>query len=57
MKCKIINYGCHDSTECTFNFNEEQFDFLKMVFDKLNKNSACECMPLIYVFEEKSLAK
>ena len=49
MKYKIINVGCDDATEGEFEFTEEQYQFLKRVFEELNKNSEYQCMPTIYI--------
>lgn len=51
MNHKIRNVGCDDETEGVFKFTEEQFEFLKVVFDELNKYSRYGCMPRIYIDE------
>lgn len=51
MKYKILNIGCDDETEGTFEFTKEQFEFLNNVFVELNKNSTYGCMPKIYIYE------
>ena len=51
MKYKILNIGCDDETEDTFEFTKEQFEFLNNVFVGLNKNSTYGCMPKIYIYE------
>ena len=51
MKYKILNIGCDDETEGTFEFTKEQFEFLNNVFVGLNKNSTYGCMPKIYIYE------
>ena len=51
MKYKILNIGCDDETEGTFEFTKEQFEFLNNVFAELNKNSTYDCMPKIYIDE------
>ena len=49
MKYKIINVGCDDTTEGVFELTENQYKFLNILFEKLNKNSSYGCMPKIYV--------
>lgn len=51
MRYKIENIGCDDETEGVFEFTTEQFEFLKNVFEELNKNSTYGCMPTIYIKE------
>ena len=51
MKYKIINVGCHDETEGVFELTKEQREFLDNLFEELNKNSTCECMPTIHIEE------
>lgn len=51
MKYKICNVGCDDVTEAIFSFTEEEFSFLKGVFEGLNEYSTYGCMPKIYIEE------
>lgn len=51
MNYRIRNVGCDDETEGVFTFTEEQFEFLKGVFEKLNEYSTYGCMPRIYIEE------
>ena len=48
-KYKIINIGCHDETIDAFQLTDEQYEFLKNVFERLNSQSEYECMPTIYI--------
>lgn len=57
MKYKIINVGCHSETEGVFELNKKQYEFLNNLFEELNKNSTYECMPTIYIEEEKEGGK
>lgn len=49
MTYTILNIGCDDETECDFDFTEEEYQFLKSVFERLNENSHYGCMPKIYI--------
>jgi hypothetical protein len=49
MTYTILNIGCDDETKCDFDFTEEEYQFLKSVFESLNKNSHYGCMPKIYI--------
>lgn len=49
MTYTILNIGCDDETECDFDFTEEEYRFLKSVFERLNENSHYGCMPKIYI--------
>ena len=53
---QIRNIGCDDTTVCSFELTEAQYEFLKSVFEKLNKHSSYACMPVIKIYpvqEEK----
>lgn len=52
-KYKIYNEGCHDSTKGVFEFTKEEYLFLKNLFEELNKNSNCECMPEIFIWKQR----
>jgi hypothetical protein len=47
----IDNVGCDDETIAEFEFTQEEFEFLKKVFDELNTHSECGCMPTIHIKE------
>lgn len=48
-KYKISNYGCHDETEDFFELTDDQYEFLRNIFEKLNQKSEYDCMPTIYI--------
>ena len=48
-KYKIENSGCDDVTIDVFELTDEQYEFLKSIFEKLNKQSEYVCMPKIYI--------
>lgn len=53
---QIRNIGCDDTTVGSFELTEDQYEFLKSVFEKLNKHSYYACMPTIEIYpvqEEK----
>lgn len=52
-KYKIINYGCDDTTEDFFELTDDQYEFLRSIFEKLNKQSSYGCMPTIHIFPEE----
>ena len=47
----IDNVGCDDETIAEFEFTQEEFEFLKKVFDELNTHSEYGCMPTIHIKE------
>lgn len=47
----IDNVGCDDETIAEFEFTQEEFEFLKKVFDELNTHSEYNCMPSIFIKE------
>ena len=47
----IENIGCDDTTEMEIELTDEEYTFLKRVFDALNDKSEYACMPRIYVYE------
>lgn len=53
MKKKYVidNVGCDDETIAEFEFTQEEFEFLKKVFDELNTHSKYGCMPTIHIKE------
>lgn len=51
-KYEITNACMEDSITVPFEFSEEQFSFLREVFDKLNSHSF-PCAPLIYIEESE----
>ena len=55
-KYKISNYGCDDTTVDFFELADDQYEFLRSIFEKLNKQSEYVCMPTIYVepYEEEN---
>ena len=48
-KYKIENSGCDDVTIDFFELTDEQYEFLKSIFEKLNQKSEYVCMPTIYI--------
>lgn len=49
MLYTITNCGCHDDTSKVFELSEEEFEFLSIIFAKLNENSDYMCRPKIYI--------
>lgn len=48
-KYKIENSGCDDVTIDIFELTDEQYEFLRSIFEKLNQKSEYVCMPKIYI--------
>lgn len=47
----ITNCGSEDKTEMEIELTDEEYNFLKRVFDALNEKSQDMCMPSIFVEE------
>lgn len=45
----ISNIGCYDTTYLIAEFTDIEAEFLKNLFDRINKNSSSGCQPTIYI--------
>lgn len=48
-KYLISNIGCDDRTYLIAEFTDVEAEFLKNLFDRINKNSSYGCQPTIYI--------